>query len=160
MTAATPCAGCQEAVHLIRQGVGAEDNAIQLFHLARKSQRVERGAFIAVVNQFQTALAALADAADLSVGQGGMAAIDMADNVRVGFEHDIRVDQPGARNGRAAGVDRAVHAVLARPRTIFRAVGPSLTLPRPTSPSQRTPAVAISLKSSSVMPCSITGAPA
>jgi len=44
--------------------------------------------------------------------------------------------------------------------TILRAVGPSLTPPRPTSPSSRTPAAASSLKSSSTISCSMTGAPA
>ncbi len=44
--------------------------------------------------------------------------------------------------------------------TILRAVGPSLTPPRPTSPSSLTPAAASSLKSSSTISHSITGAPA
>src|SRR5256885_5224483 len=44
--------------------------------------------------------------------------------------------------------------------TIFRAVGPSLTPPRPTSPNSLTPAAANSLKSSSTISHSITGAPA
>ena len=44
--------------------------------------------------------------------------------------------------------------------TILRAVGPSFTPPRPTSPRKRTPAAASSWKSCSSMPGSITGAPA
>src|SRR6266478_4009190 len=44
--------------------------------------------------------------------------------------------------------------------TICRAVGPSFTLPSPTSPNKRTPASASERKSSSTIPCSITGAPA
>lgn len=44
--------------------------------------------------------------------------------------------------------------------TIFRAVGPSLTLPSPTSPSSVTPAAARSAKSPASIPCPITGAPA
>ncbi len=44
--------------------------------------------------------------------------------------------------------------------TICRAVAPSFTVPRPTSPSRVTPAAASSAKSCSSMPCSITGAPA
>ena len=44
--------------------------------------------------------------------------------------------------------------------TILRAVGPSLTPPRPTSPSSLTPAAANSLKSSSTISHSMTGAPA
>jgi hypothetical protein len=56
------------------------------------------------MNQFEAALAALADAADLIVGQGGVTAIDVADHVGVGFQHHILVDQAGAWNRRTAGV--------------------------------------------------------
>ena len=48
--------------------IGAEDDAGQIAHLARGAQREQRRAFVAVVNQLQPALAALADAADLVVG--------------------------------------------------------------------------------------------
>ena len=44
--------------------------------------------------------------------------------------------------------------------TMRSASSPALTLPRPTSPSNVTPAAARSMKSCSSMPCSITGAPA
>ncbi|MCC2666002.1 MAG: hypothetical protein K0S35_3924 [Geminicoccaceae bacterium] len=44
--------------------------------------------------------------------------------------------------------------------TICLASSPRLTPPSPTSPSSLTPASAMSLKSSSTMPCSSTGAPA
>ena len=56
-----------------------------------------------------------AQAADLVERQGGVAAVDMADHVGVGLEHDILVDQAGAGDRRAAGVDRALDAVFARP---------------------------------------------
>ena len=71
---------------------------LQVAHLARDAQREQRRALVAVVNQLQPALAALADAADLVVGQGGVAAIDMADHVGVGFQHHVLVDQAGAGN--------------------------------------------------------------
>ena len=48
------------------------------------------------MKQFKAALAALADASDLIVGQGGMAAVDVADHVGVGFQHHVLVDQAGA----------------------------------------------------------------
>ncbi len=80
--------------------IGAEDDAVEVAHLARGAQREQRRAFVAVVNQLQPALAALADAADLVVGQGGVAAIDMADHVGVGFQHHVLVDQAGAGDRR------------------------------------------------------------
>ena len=68
--------------------------------------------------------AALAQADDLIVRQRGVAAVDVADDVGVGRQHHVRVDQPGARDRRAAGVDGAADAVLARPRHhLLRLVG-------------------------------------
>ena len=78
--------------------IGAEDDAVELAHVARDAQRVERRALVAVVDQFEAALAALADAADLVVGQGGVAAIDMADRRR------CRLPAPRPRrSGRSRG---------------------------------------------------------
>src|SRR5262249_52444748 len=82
---------------------------------ARDAQRVERRTLIAVVHQFEPALAALADAADLVIGQRGVAAIDVTDHVGVGLEHDVLVDQAGAGDRGAASVDGALDAVFARP---------------------------------------------
>ena len=87
----------------------------EIAHLARGAQREQRRALVAVVNQLEAALAALADAADLVVGQRGVAAIDVADHVGVGFQHHVLVDQAGAGDRGAAGVDRALDAVFARP---------------------------------------------
>src|SRR6266436_3899087 len=78
--------------------VGAENDAAEIAHLARGSQRKQRRALIAVVNQFEAALAAFADTADLVIGQGGMAAIDVADHVGVSLQHHVLVDQAGAGN--------------------------------------------------------------
>ena len=50
------------------------------------------------MDQLEAALAALANAADLIVRQGGMAAIDMADHVGVGLQHHILVDEARARS--------------------------------------------------------------
>ncbi len=69
---------------------------MKIAHLASGAQREQRRALVTVVNQLQAALAALADAADLVVGQGGVAAIDMADYVGVGLQHHVLVDQAGA----------------------------------------------------------------
>ncbi len=67
------------------------------------------------MNQLQPALAALADAADLVVGQGRVAAIDVADHVGVCLQHHVLVDQPGTGDRGAAGVDGALDAIFARP---------------------------------------------
>jgi hypothetical protein len=50
------------------------------------------------VNELQPALATLADATDLVVGQRGVAAIDVPDHVGICFQHHVLVDQAGARN--------------------------------------------------------------
>src|SRR5438309_771977 len=89
--------------------------AAALAHLARGSQREQRRAFVAVVNELEPALAALADAADLVVGQRGVAAIDVTDHVGVGLQHHVLVDQAGSGNRGTAGVDGTLDAVFARP---------------------------------------------
>ena len=95
--------------------VGPEDHPLQLAELARRAQRQQGGALVPVVHQLEAALAALAQANDLIVGQGGMAAVDMADDVGVGLQHHVLVDEARAGDRRAAGMDRAVEAMLARP---------------------------------------------
>src|SRR5476649_957895 len=55
-----------------RRRIGAEDDAIEVTHFARDAQSIEGLALIAIVDQFEAALAALADATDLVVGQGSM----------------------------------------------------------------------------------------
>ena len=44
-----------------------------------------------------------------------MPAVDVTDDIGVGFQHHILADETRAGNGRTAGVDRALDAVLARP---------------------------------------------
>ena len=95
--------------------VGAEDHAVQFAELLRGAQREQRRAFVAVVHELEAALAAFAEADDLIVGQRGMAAVNVADHVGVRLQHDVLVDQPGAGDRRAAGMDGAVDAVFARP---------------------------------------------
>src|SRR5207302_11080202 len=75
----------------------------------------KRRALVAVVNELEAALAALADAADLVVGERGVAAIDVTDHVGVGLQHHVLVDQAGAGDRGTAGVDGALDAVFARP---------------------------------------------
>ena len=89
--------------------------------------------FVAVVDDFYGARTLLAQAANLIQGQRGVSAVDMADDVGVGLQHHIRIDQARPRNGRAAGVDGALDAILARPRhhllrflTLFDAAEPNL----------------------------------
>src|SRR4029078_4339221 len=88
-------------------------------HLARGAQREQRRTLIAVVNQFEATFAAFTDAADLVVGQRGVAAIDVTDHVGVGFQHHVLVDQAGTGNRGTAGVDGALDAVFARPAHHF-----------------------------------------
>src|SRR5581483_6983874 len=95
--------------------IGAEDDAAELVHLARGAQREQRRALVAVVHELQPALAALADAADLVVGQGRVAAVDVTDDIGIRFENDILVDQAGAGDRGTASVDRALDAIFARP---------------------------------------------
>ena len=96
------------------------------------------------------------------VGQAPSAAIDMADDVGVGLEHDIlrRCGPSRESTDRPCGWCIEVMPYLRAQAIICRPVGPSLTPPRPTSPRSFTPASASSRKSSSTMPCSMTGAPA
>src|SRR3984885_8866432 len=117
-----------------RRGVGAKDDAVQFAALLGCAQSEQRRAFVAVVHEFETAFAALAQANDLIVGERRVTAIDVADHVGVRLEHDVLVDEPGARDGRTAGMNRAVDAVFARPsdhlarsRPIFDAAEPDLT---------------------------------
>ena len=73
---------------------------------------------------------------DLIVGQRGVAAVDVADDVGVGRQHHVGVDQPGAE------IDGPpVWMVLRMPcwrahATICRASPAALTLPSPTSPNR------------------------
>ena len=70
---------------------------------------------VAVVNDLDRARRLLAQLADMRFRQGGVAAIDVTDDVGVGLQHHVLVDQAGARNRRAASVDGALDAILARP---------------------------------------------
>ena len=51
----------------------------------------------------------------MGFGQRGVAAVDVADHVGVGFEHHIFVDHARARDRRAARMNGALDAVFARP---------------------------------------------
>ena len=67
------------------------------------------------MHEFETPLAALAQADDLIVRQRRVAAVDVADHVGVGLQYDVLVDETGAWDRRTAGVDGTVDAVFARP---------------------------------------------
>src|ERR1700688_1464763 len=58
----------------------------------------------------------LAQRRDLVVGKRRVAAINVADNIGVGLKHHIFIDQAGAGNRWASGVNRALDAVFAGPR--------------------------------------------
>src|SRR5260221_2046583 len=58
----------------------------------------------------------LAQRNNLVVGEGGVASVDVADHVGVSFEDHVFVDEAGAGNRRATGVNRALDTVFAGPR--------------------------------------------
>ena len=89
-----------------------------------------------------------------------MPTVDVTNDIGVSFEHHVFVDQAGAGNRRPSSMNGALDAVFARPRNhlmrglaIFYAAEAHFA-------KILTPAAASSLKSSSTMPCSRTGAPA
>ena len=88
---------------------------MELAQLARGAEGEEGGLLIAVMDDLDGALALLAEAADLIQRQSRMAAVDMADDIGIGFQHHILVDEARAGDGGAAGVDRALDAVFAGP---------------------------------------------
>ena len=134
---------------------------MQLAEVACRLDRGDRHPLVAVMDDLDGAAAALAELADMRLRQAGMAAVDVADDVGIGLQHGVPVDQPAAGDGGAAGMDGALDAVFARPGDHLRAPRSRIfTEPRPTSPSKVTPAAANSAKSLSTMPCSSTGAPA
>ena len=96
--------------------VGAEDHAVRALQLQRRLRRRDRDALVAVVDDLDGARRLLAEFADVRLGQRRMAAVDVADHVGVGLEHDVLVDQAGPRDRRPARVDRAADAVLPGPR--------------------------------------------
>src|SRR5271170_1418033 len=67
------------------------------------------------MHKLETATALFAKTVDLIVGQRGMTAVDMADDIGVRLEHDVLVDETGAGDRRAAGMDRAVDPIFASP---------------------------------------------
>ena len=95
--------------------VGAEDDAIEAAKFAGGVEREQGRAFVAVVDDFEPGRAAFADAGDLIIGQGGVAAVDMADDIGAGFEDHVGVDQARAGDRGAAGVDGGLDAVFAGP---------------------------------------------
>jgi hypothetical protein len=123
-----------------RRRIGAEDDAVQIVHLLREPQRVEGGALIAVVHDLERALAALADAADLESGSAvwpplmwPTTSVSASSTTSLSMRPEPGIDGP------------PVWMVLWMPyfraqATMRRAVGPSFTPPKPTSPSSVTPA--------------------
>ncbi len=76
----------------------------------------DRHLLVAVVHDLDRARALLAELAHMGLGQRGVAAVDVADDVGIGLEHHVLVDQARARDRGAARVDRALDAVLCAPR--------------------------------------------
>ena len=67
------------------------------------------------MNDLDPPRTAFAQAGDLIVGQGRVSAVDMPNDVRIRFQHRIRINQARTGYGRSARMDRALNAVLARP---------------------------------------------
>ena len=99
-----------------RRSVGAENDAIKLPERVCSAQSEQRGAFVAVVNDFKTSRRLLAQTRDLFVGQRSVTAIDVADDVGVGSKNDILINQAGSGDRRTAGVNGALNPVFAGPR--------------------------------------------
>jgi hypothetical protein len=96
--------------------VGAQDHAVRALELQRGLGRRNGHLLVAVVHDLDGARTLLAQLAHVRLGQRGVAAVDVADDVGVGLQHHVLVDQARARDRGAAGVDGALDAVLARPR--------------------------------------------
>ena len=95
--------------------VGAEDDALQLPHLARRAHRVERGALVAVVDDLEPAPAALADAADLAVRQAVWPPLTWPTTSVSASSTTAASIRPGAGDRGTARVDGRLDAVLPRP---------------------------------------------
>jgi len=95
--------------------VGAENDPVQLVKFPGGVEGEEGRAFIAVVDDFETFPAGFAETDDLLIRQSRMTAIDMPDHIGAGFQDNILVNQARAGDRGTAGVDRALHAVLAGP---------------------------------------------
>ncbi|KAH0432775.1 hypothetical protein KCU90_g5292, partial [Aureobasidium melanogenum] len=99
-----------------RRAIRAENNPVRTLQFDRMARGEQGDPFITVVNDLQRAARLLAQIAYVPIGQRGMAAVDVADHVRVGSEHHVPIDQARAGNRRATRVNRALNAVLAGPR--------------------------------------------
>ena len=71
--------------------------------------------FISVMHNFEGARRFLAEGHDLIVWQRGMTAVDVANDIGIGGEHDIFINQAGTRNRGAAGMNGALNPVLSGP---------------------------------------------
>ena len=143
-----------------RRRVVAQDHAVQRAGLAREPDRVERRPAVAAVDDLDRH-PARDQLLDVGIGEGGRAAVDVADDVRAA----PRARRPrGSRStrrstGRRCGTSTPCRAA-APSASIGAASAPVFTEPRPTSPIRLTPAAASSAKSASSSPSSRIGAPA
>ena len=69
---------------------------MRALQLQRGLRRRDRDLLVAVVHDLDGARRLLAQLAHMRFRQRGVAAVDVADDVGVGLEHHILVDQPGA----------------------------------------------------------------
>ena len=78
-------------------------------------QRSDGRLFVAVVHDLDGALGLFAQLADVAGRERRVAAVDVTDDIGIGLQHHLVADQVGARNGRTAGVNDGLDAVLAAP---------------------------------------------
>src|SRR5215813_10816169 len=97
-----------------RRRVVPDDDAMESLGLLGPLERVERRLAVAAVDDLEGHLRRH-QRVDLALAHGGGAAVDVADHMRVRFQHDLGAD--GIRSGDRwpAGMDGDCHAVLLRP---------------------------------------------
>ncbi len=95
--------------------VGTQNHAVQAAQFVGMTGSKNGNTLVTVMHNFNAARRALAQLTDLLVRQGSMPAVNMADNVGVGFQYHVFIDQARAGNGWTAGVNGALNTVFARP---------------------------------------------
>ena len=98
-----------------RRRVCPENHPLRLPQFERCAHGQQAGTLIPVMDYLDAAPTLLAKTNDLVIREGSMATINMADDVGIGLQHHVLVDETGARDRRATGVNGALHTVFARP---------------------------------------------
>ena len=127
--------------------VRAENYPVKLLEFSCRPQREQGGPLISCCGDNLQGPRHFLHSATISIiGQRGEAAIDVPDHIGIGCEHALSIRLEPGIEGPPVWMVLSILNLRAQ-ATIWRAVAPSFTLPRPTSPSIF-----------STIPCSITGA--